>query len=206
MTGSSFRSICIPLLAALIVLAGRCGQAQEHPKPEHPAPAAATPAEMDHAAHGGVDYNQPPLPGKAPGLGTLFIFSLLLFVGFLFVARAVIWRPLIQALDERETRINLAHSEAERANAEAARLLALHQAQMNKLEEQVKGIVAKARQQADVEKAEIIAAAEADAKALRDRALDDIRKAREEATTGLAATVERQVGLAAEHILGHRLN
>ena len=194
----------VTLLAALAAAPPvRAQHADEHPAAEHAHPEHA--AATHDAGHGAINYDEPPI-SPTPAMLQLFVFSLVLFGLFLAVSRSMIWKPLIQALDERETRINVAHSEAERANAEAARLLALHQARMNELEDQVKGIVAKARQQADVEKAEIIAAAEAEAKALRDRALDDIRKAREEAMSGLAATVERQVGLAAEQILGHRLN
>jgi F-type H+-transporting ATPase subunit b len=211
MTGSRQRSNRLPLLAALVLLAARIGSAQEHAEPGHAPVAAAgenaaaeAPAAQD--AHGAVDYNKPPLPGLAPGLGTLFVYSLILFVVFLAVAKAMIWKPMIQALDEREGRINTAYAEVETAKAEAARLLAAHDARMAEVQEQVKGIVAQARQQADAEKAQIIASAETEAMALRDRALADIRQAREEAMAGLLATVDRQVGLAAEHVLGHRLN
>ena len=171
-------------LAALVLLAARAGAVE----------------------HGDINYDKPPLPGSAPGLGTLFIYSLILFGAFVFIARRFIWQPLIGALDEREGRINLAYAEAEKAKAEAARLLKQHDEKMAEVHEQVKEIVAKARQQADTEKSEIIAAAEVEAKALRDKALAEISQARDEAMTGLQATVDQQVGLATEHILGHQLN
>jgi F-type H+-transporting ATPase subunit b len=195
----------VTLLAALAAAAApvRAQTAEEHPAAEHAAPGAA--AATHDAGHGAINYDEPPI-NPTPAMLQLFVFSLVLFGLFLLVSRSMIWKPLIQALDEREGRINVAHAEAERANAEAAKLLAMHQARMNELEEQVKAIVAKARQQADAEKAQIIASAEAEANALRGRALTDIRNAREEAMSGLSATVERQVGLASEHILGHRLN
>lgn len=195
----------VTLLAAMAAAAAPvCAQpAEEHPTAGHAQPGAVEAPQG--AGHGAINYDEPPI-NPTPAMLQLFVFSLVLFGLFLLVSRSMIWKPLIQALDEREGRINVARSEAERANAEAARLLALHQAKMNEVEEQVKGIIAKARQQADVEKAQIIASAEAEAKALRDRALADIRQAREEAMAGLSATVDRQVGLATEHILGHRLN
>ncbi|MBL8850474.1 MAG: ATP synthase F0 subunit B [Planctomycetaceae bacterium] len=206
MTGFHVRSICLSLFAAMFLLAARSGLAQEHPEPAHPPAAAAEPAEAHHEAHGAVDYNKPPLPGFAPGLMTLFVYSLVLFTIFLVVARSMVWKPLISALDEREGRILAAQVEAEHAKTEAARLLAAHDAKMAEVQEQVKGIVAQARQAADAEKAQIIASAEAEAKALRDRAVAEIRQARDEAMSGLLATVDRQVGLATEHVLGHRLN
>jgi F-type H+-transporting ATPase subunit b len=218
MTGSFATAVRTFIVLLLLATAGGVAQAQSHEPEakvetavEHGVEAATggdvgLPADAHGGGHGGVDYNKPPLPGSTPGLMELFIYSLILFLGFVFVARSFVWKPLISALDEREGRINRAQEEAERANAEAARLLALHQQKMNEVQEQVKGIVAQARQQADTEKSQIIASAEAEAKALRDRALADIRQAREEAMAGLAATVDRQVGLATEHILGHRLN
>jgi len=219
MTGTSASAIRTFIALLLLAAVDGAAQAQTH----EPGADAKVEAAVEHGieaatggdvglpgdhgnAHGAVDYNKPPLPGSTPGLLELFIYSLILFLGFVFVAKLFVWKPLIAALDEREGRINRAQEEAERANAEAARLLALHQTKMNEVQEQVKRIVAQARQQAETEKAQIIASAEAEAKALRERALADIRQAREEAMSGLLATVDRQVGLATEHILGHRLN
>jgi F-type H+-transporting ATPase subunit b len=217
----------LSLLAALVLLAAGGGGAlgQEAHDHEHPEAAAtepgghAHPHEHDgeaaagdepHAAHGSgahaVDYNQPPLPGFAPGLMTLFIYSLVLFVGFLLVARLFVWKPLIAALDQREARVNQAYHEAETAKAEAEKLIAAHDARMNEVQEEVKGIVAKARQQADQEKAQIIAAAEAEAQALRDSALADIRQARDAALAQLLGTAEQQANVAAEHVIGRRFS
>lgn len=180
MIGRRFCSIGLIALAALVLFAVRAGAAD----------------------HGDINYDKPPLPGSAPGLVTLFVYSLILFSVFLFAARKFIWQPLIAALDEREGRINLAYAEAEKAKADAARLLAEHDEKMAEVHEQVKGIVAQARQQAETEKAEIIASAETEAKALRDKAVAEIAQARDEAMSGLQAAVDQQVGLATEHILG----
>lgn len=155
----------------------------------------------EHAGHGDIDYNKPPIDPN-PAMLQLFIFSLVLFVGFVFVARQFVWKPLIAALDQREARVNHAYHEAETAKAEAARLLAAHDARMNLAQEEVKGIVAQARQQAEQEKAQIIAAAEAEAQALRDNAVADIRRARDEALQQLMATADRQADVAAEHVIG----
>jgi F-type H+-transporting ATPase subunit b len=206
---SLFRTVCACLVAGLMLAAGgaRIIAQDDHAEGAHAETHADEHHDAAHAAggHGGVDYNKPPID-PTPEMLQLFVFSLLLFGVFLLAARSLVWKPLISALDEREGRINVAYADAETAKAEAARLLSAHDAKMAEVQEQVKGIVAAARQQADAEKAQIIASAEAEAKALRDRALDEIRRAREEATAGLLATVDRQVGLATEHVLGHRLN
>jgi F-type H+-transporting ATPase subunit b len=196
-------------LAALVLLAA-CGGVLGQADHGHEHDAAVPSDEAVHEEHGtgahAVDYDQPPLPGFAPGLMTLFIYSLALFIGFLFVARLFVWKPLIAALDQREARVNRAYAEAETAKAEAEKLLAAHDARMNEVQEEVKGIVAQARQQADQEKAQIIAAAEAEAQALRDSALADIRRARDEALAQLLSTADQQAAVAAEHVIGRRFS
>jgi F-type H+-transporting ATPase subunit b len=177
-----------------------------HEADESGDPATAGPESAERDDHGGIDYNKPPLPGSAPGLLTLFIYTLVLFVGFLLIARQFVWKPLIAALDQREARVNQAYAEAESAKAEAAKLLAAHDARINEVQEEVKGIVAKARQQADQEKAQIIAAAEAEAQAMRDSALADIRQARDAALAQLLATADQQAAVAAEHVIGRRFS
>lgn len=200
----SRRTPGIALLRLLVILAVfAAGSAAAHAQHET-APASAD-AVHGGDAHGAINFDEPPIQPDRSML-QLFVFSLALFLVFLFVARQLIWKPLIHALDEREERVNRAYAEAEAAKAEAAKLLQLHDQKMNEVQEQVKGIVAEARQQAEAEKARIIASADAEARELRDRALDEIRRAREEAMAGLLATVDRQVELATEHILGHRLN
>lgn len=177
----------------------------DHPAADHAAGdhgSAAGAGDHHDAGHGGVDYNKPPLPGSAPGLGTLFVFSLLLFGAFVLIAQTVIWQPLIAALDARESRINSAHAEAEAAKAQAEQLLARHSAKMAEVHEQVQGIVARARKEAEQEKTRIIAEAEAAAKNLRDQAIADIHAARESALSQLEGNLDAQVSRAVKQVVG----
>lgn len=156
-----------------------------------------------HAGDGhDVDYNKAPLPGSAPGLGSLFVFSLILFTGFVFAARTLVWTPLIQALDQREARVNQAHADAEAAQAEAQRLLAQHEARLAQVQEEVQGIVAQARKEAEQEKSRIIAEADAHARQLRDQALAQIEQARNAALAQIETSIEDQVAMAVEHVVG----
>lgn len=153
----------------------------------------------DEAHH--PDYNEPPInPNR--GMLELFIFSLVLFLAFVFGARQFAWKPLIAAFDQREARVNQAHADAEQAKVQAERLLAEHDEKMAEVQEQVKDIVSRARQEAEAEKARIIAEATAQADAARDSALDEIRQAREEALSQLMGSVDQQVDLAIENIVG----
>lgn len=151
-----------------------------------------------HDGHEGVDYNQPPLHFDPK----LFLWTLGLFVLFLFVARQLVWTPLIRALDAREARVNRALHGAEAARVEAERLLAEHDARMAEVQEEVKGIVAAARKEAEAEKARIIAEADVEAAALRDRAIAEIEAAHRQAIDDLNAQIDQQAAVATEHVLG----
>ncbi|MCA9053062.1 MAG: ATP synthase F0 subunit B [Planctomycetaceae bacterium] len=158
----------------------------------------------DHGGdHGGIDYNAAPLPGSAPGMGTLFVFSLILFGGFVLAARTLLWTPLIDALDQREARVNQAYAEAEAVKAQAEQLLAQHEARMAEVHEQVHGIVAQARKEAEQEKARIVAEAEGHARELRERTIAEICSARDDAMSQLNQSLDSEVAKAVEQLVGH---
>ena len=162
----------------------------------------------DHGGHGQsggfhFDYDKAPLPGNDPRLPGLFVFSLILFVAFVFAARALVWTPLIAALDQREARVNQAHADAKAAKAEAEQLLAQHESKMAEVQEQVQEIVAAARKEAEQEKTRIIAEAEAKAKDLREQAIADIQSAHDATLAELTQSIDSQVAQAVEHVVGH---
>jgi len=153
------------------------------------------------AAHGDgehVDYNFPPLIPQIP----LLIWSLVVFGLFLVLAKKLAWVPLIQGLDSREARVNRALAEAEQARIAARQMLDDHKAHLDRVTDEVKEIIAKARGEAEQEKLRIVAEAEAEATAIRDRAIADIHAAREQAFSGLDERIDAQVDLASRHVLG----
>jgi F-type H+-transporting ATPase subunit b len=151
-----------------------------------------------HAEGEHVDYNRPPLTPHIP----LLVWSLVVFGLFLLAARKLAWAPLIRGLDSREARVNRALAAAEQARIDAAKLLADHKAHLDRVTEEVKEIIAKARTDAEHEKLRIIAEAEAEATAMRDQAIADIHAAREQALSGLDERIDAQVELASRHVLG----
>jgi F-type H+-transporting ATPase subunit b len=197
-----FRCVVTALAIALIPLSAGTGRALAAAAP-HGDAATSTPHDGEVAADH-RDFNKPPIdPDKE--MGILFVFTLVLFGLFLFGARTLVWKPLIEALDQREARVNQAHAEAEAAKNEAAHLLARHDAKMAEVYDQVKEIVAKARKEAEAEKAQIIASAEARARELRNQAIADIRQATDQALGQLDREIDRQAAIAAEHVVGHAI-
>ncbi|MCA8999815.1 MAG: ATP synthase F0 subunit B [Planctomycetaceae bacterium] len=147
------------------------------------------------------DYNAPPLEPEWP----LFLFSLLLFIAFVFVMRASVWGPLINGLNARESRVFNAEQEAKAARHEAEKLRHEADQRLAEVQEQVKQIVSSARAEAEARKVEIVREAEQKAQQIKEQALAEIAQAREQALAELEQTVDQQVALATEHVIGRRM-
>jgi F-type H+-transporting ATPase subunit b len=181
---------------------GHAASAAE-PHEHGPAEAGAQGGAASHGAgHGEDDYSQPPLKFQP----ALFAFTLLAFLVLLFAGRKLAWDPLIAGLDSRERRINQAYQSAKEARAQVEHLIREYDARIAGTYDEVKGIVAAARQEADKAKADIIATAEAEARTLQEQTIADILRAKDQALADLSAAVERHTDTATEHVLGYRLN
>jgi F-type H+-transporting ATPase subunit b len=174
----------------------------EHPdEADHP--------DEDHAEHQPIydgdhdgkdeDYNQPPLKELT---AFRFLFALGLFVAFVFVMRKIAWVPLIAAFDAREARVNEAHAFAANARTEIQALIQQHEDRIAETRDEVKNIVAAARQDAERAKSEIIAQADAEARELQERSIAEIHAAREEVLGQLSGQVDEYTDLAVGQIVG----
>jgi F-type H+-transporting ATPase subunit b len=152
-------------------------------------------------ADGGVDYNRPPLLPEPP----LFVCSLAMFLVLVFVGRRVVWQPLIENLNAREGRVNRAYAFVESSRAEIEDLVRQHEARIAEARDEVKSIVAAARQEAEQVKDEMIAQAGAEARELQERSIAEIHAAREEALGQLSQRIDEYTDLAAEHVMGRVL-
>jgi F-type H+-transporting ATPase subunit b len=147
----------------------------------------------------------------APGapmdfVGDLAIWSLVTFVVYLVVLKKAAWGPLIQGLDQRESKIKQQIADAEAARLKAEQMLAEHAKKLEKVQDEVKEILAEARRDAEHTKTEIIATANKEAEATRRRALEDIEHARDVAMKELFDFVSANVIGATEHVLGRALS
>ena len=93
----------------------------------------------DHGAgHGdGRDFNAAPLYFSA----SLFLFTLVLFGGYFVIMRQVAWQPIIEGLNEREARVQVAEHDAATAKAEAARFQQQADDRLAQVHNEVKSIV-----------------------------------------------------------------
>lgn len=119
----------------------------------------------------------------------LILWTIITFLIVLMILRAKAWKPLLQALTEREERIRHALQHAENAQAEAQRLLDENKRQLAKAEEESQHIIRQGRELGDRLKAEIVEKANASARATIEQAKDEIRREKEAALTQLRMEV-----------------
>ncbi|GDY07586.1 MAG: ATP synthase F0 subunit B [Planctomycetota bacterium] len=136
----------------------------------------------------------------------LAIWSLVTFVVYILVLKKAAWGPLIQGLDTRESRMKQQIADAEAARVKAEQMLAEHAKKLDKVQDEVKEILAEARRDAEHTKQDIVATANKEAEATRKRAVEDIEHARDLAMKELFDFVSSNVIGATENVLGRALS
>ena len=189
---SRLAAICVAALLVICV-APATGCAQEH---------AAGHDAGDHAAGGHASHETgPPLSYQED----LALWSGVTFLVFLLVLGAMAWKPLIAGLDEREARIRNDIAAAENARIQSQQMLAEHEQKLNRVQDEVRAIIAEARRDADHTKQEIISEAQREAEATKRRAIVEIQQARDTALKELFDAMAMQVANATEHVLSRSL-
>jgi F-type H+-transporting ATPase subunit b len=112
---------------------------------------------------------------------SLAIWTVVVFVGLLFVLGKFAWKPLLQALHQREEHLEHCLLATERARNESEQLLAQHRQQMAQAADQIRALLDEARREAQALKDDIINQARTEADAERQRARRDIENARDQA-------------------------
>jgi F-type H+-transporting ATPase subunit b len=129
-----------------------------------------------HEASGGGPFS------INPGLiiWTLVVFGLLMVLLWRFA-----WPSILKAVEERERRIQKQLEDAERANAEAQRLLEEHKKTIAAARGEAQDMIAKAKAVAEKERAALLAKAREEYESLLVRARKDIDAEKEKALVEL---------------------
>jgi len=137
------------------------------------------------------------LPLLAGGLTdinlTLTAFTLILFTLFVIVLSKFAWGPLLKAIDEREKSIRDAIEGSQKANAEAAALLAQHKDLVRQIGAEREEIIKKATKEAEEFKTDLMAKARTEGDDIVRRAKEQIAR---ETSVALAKLREEVVDLA----------
>ncbi len=157
-------------------------------------------------AHGAAAHAESEPGAPMDFVADLAIWSLVTFVVYLVVLKKAAWGPLIQGLDQREAKMKQQIADAESARVKAEAMLAAHAKKLDKVQEEVKEILAEARRDAEHAKQDIVATANKEAEATRKRAVEDIEHARDLAMKELFDFVSSNVIGATENVLGRALS
>ena len=115
----------------------------------------------------------------------LIFWTVLVFVVLLALLWRFGWPALLKTVEERERRIQQQLEEAERARAEAARLLEEHKRTIATAHAEAQEIVARAKAVADKERETLLAQARQEYEQLLERARHDIDAEKEKAIAAL---------------------
>jgi F-type H+-transporting ATPase subunit b len=108
----------------------------------------------------------------------LFIWTIITFVILLFVLRKVAWKPLLAALEQRESTIRNALDEAQRARQESEQLLAENRRILANANREVTRILEQGREEAERLRISITEQAHAEAQRMSDDARREITRER----------------------------
>jgi F-type H+-transporting ATPase subunit b len=119
----------------------------------------------------------------------LTIWTVVLFVIFMFVLTKLGWKPLLAMVEEREKGIRDAVGSAEKANEEAQRLLAQHQELIREAGRQREEIMKRALADAETVRADLVTQAKAESDRMVQRAKDQIDREKKLAIQELRSQV-----------------
>ncbi|MFO0910542.1 MAG: F0F1 ATP synthase subunit B [Isosphaeraceae bacterium] len=153
--------------------------------------------EGTHGGGGGHSAEEPQILKPEPSLA---IWTVVVFLGLLFVLGKFAWKPLLEALHHREEHLEHVLAETEKARNESEQLLAEHRRRLAASEEHIRALIEEARRNATATADEIVRKAQDEAEASKVRAERDISTARDQAlseiwskTADLAVSVAGKV-------------
>jgi len=152
-------------------------------------PASPSTASAQGSGHGGGEIN--PLDFQSD----LAVWTAVVFLVLLAALWKFAWRPIAEALDNREQRIANQIASAEQANVDARRLLDEYQRKLSDSEAEVRKILEQGRRDAEEAGRRMLEATRDEARREKERAVREIDAAAGEALKDLA---ERSADLAVE--------
>ena len=159
----------------------------------------------DDSAQGGhaAGEAKPPLLSFDPGVA---LWSIIVFVLLLLLLRAVAWKPILQALQQREEFIRDSLDRAKQDREEAERKLKECAARVEKGRGEAEAIIEQARRDAEIARLRIREEAQNDADAMLERAKSEIDLARTSAIREVYQVGAQLATEAAAKILGREVD
>ena len=137
---------------------------------------------------------------------SLAIWTVVVFLGLLFVLGKFAWKPLLHSLHQREEHLEHVLLETERARNEGEQLLLEHRRRLAAAEEQVKALIDDARKNAQIAADDIVKKAQSEAEQSKSRAERDIATARDQALSEIWSKTANLSVSVAGRVLGKQLS
>lgn len=134
-----------------------------------------------------------------------FIFYTLNFLLLLFLLQQFLFRPVLNALHSRETRIRESIENAEQVKQQVARAQQDYEVRLTEARQQAAQIVNQATERARTVEAEIIAQARSEAERIQVEARQQAEQEREQLLRGLQAQLSNLVIQTASTVVGQEL-
>lgn len=131
----------------------------------------------------------------------VLVWAAINFTLLVVILAKVLWRPVIELLDDRRKEIETNLSQAEQARAEAERLRADYNQQISQAQREAQDLIDKATRAASDQREEILAKAQAEAEELLERARKTISQERDQAIAELRQEVAMLTIVATERLL-----
>ncbi|MGE5680840.1 MAG: F0F1 ATP synthase subunit B [Bacillota bacterium] len=136
----------------------------------------------------------------------LIFWTVITFVILLFILKKVAWKPILGALEERETFIKDSITRAETARNDAEKLLEENKANLARAEEEAQKIIAQGREFSEKLKAQMLAESKEQARKMIEDATAEIKRKNVEDFEALKSQVAQIAVQAAEKILRENLD
>ncbi|MHB8155834.1 MAG: F0F1 ATP synthase subunit B [Desulfocucumaceae bacterium] len=142
---------------------------------------------------------------KALGLNGTMVAQIFHFLLLLVFLRVVVYKPIVNVLEQRQANIanNVAAAEEERKQAEALRQSYL--ADMQKAKEEAQAIIKQATRAGEAQGQQLLEAARAEANRIKESALQEIEREKEKAVAELRDQVVSLSILVADKIIGKQI-
>lgn len=135
-----------------------------------------------------------------------FIFYTLNFLLLLFLLQQFLFKPVLSALHNRETRIRESIENAEQVKQQVARAQQDYEARLNEARQEAARILAQANERAKVVEQEVVANARQEAERIQIEARAQIQQEREQLLRGLQSQLGNLVIQTASTVVGQELN
>lgn len=136
----------------------------------------------------------------------LIFWTLVTFILLLLILKKVAWKPILTALDQRETAIKESLEKAEKAKEEAQRILYENQASLSKAEEESRKIVEQGRIYAEKLKEQMLKDSKDQAQKILSEATAEIDRKKEAAFGELKSQIADLVIQTTEKVLGETVD